>query len=46
LMNIFRHDATKWDLDRVIDALEAMKFCTFMTNTGKIIFNKDFKEVS
>lgn len=46
LMNILRHDATKWDLERVIDALEAMDFCTYISNTEKIVYNENFKEVS
>lgn len=44
LMTILRHDATKWDLERVLEALEAMKFCMLMSK-GRIVYNEDFKEV-
>jgi hypothetical protein len=42
LMYKFRNDATKWDLERILDSLEAMKFCSIITNTGKIILNPNF----
>ena len=42
IMNIFRHDALKWDVERVLETLEAMKFCTYITNTDKIIYNENF----
>lgn len=38
----FRNDVTKWELDRLLSTLEAMKFCVVVTNTGKIIYNKEF----
>lgn len=43
IMNLFRHDILKWDLEKIIDTLEVMKFCTHISNTGKIIYNENFK---
>ena len=42
LMYRFRNDATKWDLERVLESLIAMKFCIHVTNTGQIILNENF----
>ena len=42
LMYMFRNDVTKWDLDRVLESLCAMKYCTYITNTGKIVKNENF----
>jgi hypothetical protein len=42
LMYLFRNDATKWDLERVLDSLCAMKFCSYIINTGKIELNPTF----
>lgn len=42
LMYTLRHDATKWDLERVLETLEAMKYCMYVTNTGEIIRNDNF----
>jgi len=36
LMTRFMHDATKWDLDRILETLEAMKVVQLITNTGEI----------
>jgi hypothetical protein len=42
LMNIFRHDATKWDLERVMETLEAMRYCS-VADTGEIFCNENFE---
>lgn len=44
LMYMLRNDATKWDLERVLESLEAMKYCAYITNTGKIVLNENFDE--
>ena len=38
----FRNDVTRWELDRLISSLESMKFCTYITNTHKLIYNSEF----
>jgi len=42
LMWRFRHDVTRWEMERLIASLEAMNFCVFITNTKKIIYNTEF----
>lgn len=42
LMWKFRNDVTHWEMERLIASLEAMKFCTYITNTHKIMYNNDF----
>jgi len=44
LLRIFRHDITSWDLNKMLDTLEAMHFCHIITNTGKILYNESFDE--
>ena len=46
LMYRFRNDTTKWELEKVLDTLISMKFCTYVTNTGKIIYNDKFSKDS
>jgi hypothetical protein len=42
LMYMFRNDASKWELERTLDALVSMKFCNWITNTGEIVVNDKF----
>lgn len=44
LMWRFRNDITHWEMDRILITLEAMKYCTYITNTKKIIFNGGFQQ--
>lgn len=44
LMWRFRHDVTRWEMDRLLASLEAMQFCVFITNTRKILYNNDFSQ--
>jgi len=46
MMVLFRHDASKWDMERVIDTLEAMNYCTYISNTGELIYNEGFEHDS
>jgi Protein of unknown function (DUF3987) len=41
IMTAFRHDLTKYDLDRILDTLETMRFCAVI-HTGKIVHNPHF----
>lgn len=43
LMWKFRNDLTHWEMERLIGSLEAMKFCMYISNTRKIIYNEEFK---
>jgi len=43
LMRMFQHDVTKWDLDKIMDALVKMKFCSYFQNTGAIVYNEDYE---
>ncbi len=40
----FRNDVTRWELERLIGSLEAMQFCMYITNTHKIVYNREFEE--
>jgi hypothetical protein len=44
LMNFFKYDTTKWELEKVLETLYAMKYCFYATNTGEITYNKDFEK--
>jgi hypothetical protein len=44
LMWRFRHDVTRWEMERLLASLEAMQFCVFITNTKKILYNNDFSQ--
>lgn len=44
LMYRFRNDVTKWDLERVLESLIAMKYCVHVTNTGVIKINENFNK--
>lgn len=44
LMWRFRHDVTHWEMERLLASLEAMKFCVFITNTRKILYNNEFSQ--
>jgi len=38
----YRNDITKFELEQLLQGLEAMKFCTYMFNTRKIVYNIEF----
>jgi hypothetical protein len=42
LMKVFWHDATKWDMDRMLEILESLGYCTLVTNTGIIRYNESY----
>lgn len=42
LMWKFRNDITHWEMERLIVSLESMKFCMYITNTHKVLYNNDF----
>ena len=44
LMWRFRHDVTRWEMERLLASLEAMQFCVFITNTKKILYNNNFSQ--
>lgn len=44
LMWKFRNDVTHWEMERLIASLEAMKFCTYVTNTHKVMYNNAFSK--
>lgn len=42
LMWKFRNDVDKWSLDKMIQSMEAMGFCTYISNTHKLLINENF----
>lgn len=42
LMWKFRSDVTHWEMERLIQSLEAMNYCVYVSNTHRIIYNTDF----
>lgn len=44
LLRIFRHDITSWDLGRILETMQKMNFCQFISNTGKITYNEGFEK--
>jgi len=43
LINVFMRDVTKFDLDKIIETLEAMKFCKLMLPAGIITYNDGYE---
>ena len=41
ILQRFSHDISKFDLDRILQTLEAMEFCFYVENTGKIILRDE-----
>lgn len=44
LMNKFRNDVNSRELEQILDSLEAMKYCTVISNTGEIIYNTEYRK--
>ena len=42
LMWKFRNDVTHWEMERLIASLEVMKYCVYVSNTHRIMYNEDF----
>ena len=42
LMWKFRSDVTHWEMERLIASLEAMKYCMYVSNTHRVVYNSDF----
>jgi hypothetical protein len=42
LMRLFKHDIQKWELDKMLETLEAMGFCTYLPNTKRVVYNREF----
>lgn len=41
----FKSDVTKWGMEQIINTLESMQFCIFVSNTKTIIYNDKYEEL-
>ncbi len=43
LMYKFRDDVTRFELDKIIQSLETMRFCKIWMGSGKVVYNEEFQ---